>query len=109
MGIAIPRNVPRHGRNAPDAGSEWSGPGRFIRVMNRFLLGCVAAWLATIVSALGASASFELTVEAGMHDRRNVPLRVPMQRSRIGNEPIASVTLACADGQTIPAQWTGPN
>jgi len=31
-----------------------------------------------------------------------------MSRVRIGNEPIASVTLTRSDGQLISAQWTGP-
>ncbi len=59
--------------------------------------------------AFGASSSFELTVAAGQHERHNVPVRVPMPRARIGNERIASVTLARADGKLIPAQWTGPS
>ena len=60
-------------------------------------------------SVFGASSSFELTVTAGQHERNNVPVRVPMSRARIGNEPVRSVTLTRADSQPIPAQWTGPS
>jgi hypothetical protein len=31
-----------------------------------------------------------------------------MSRGQIGQERIASVTLAGTDGKQIPAQWTGP-
>jgi hypothetical protein len=58
--------------------------------------------------AFGGSSSLEFTVTAGRHARRNVPVRVPVPRAQIGNEPIRSVTLAWSDGQVIPAQWTGP-
>src|SRR5437879_1330262 len=61
-----------------------------------------AAW------AFGDSSSFDFTVAAGRHERNNVPVRVPMPRGQIGQERIASATLARTDGQLIPAQWTGP-
>jgi hypothetical protein len=77
--------------------------------MTRFLSGCFMAYVACAASTLGASLPFELTVEAGRHERNNVAVRVPMQRSQIGNEPISSVALVRADGQSIPAQWTGPS
>jgi len=77
--------------------------------MNRLTVGCIAAYVAAATWTFGASSSFELTVAAGRHERNNVPVRVPMLRGQIGNERIASVTLARADGQLIPAQWTGPS
>jgi len=76
--------------------------------MNPLFLGCLAACLAT-GSAFGAPSSFDLTVEAGRHERNNVPVRVPFSRGQIGNERIASVTLSRADGQLLTAQWTGPS
>jgi hypothetical protein len=63
----------------------------------------------SVASSFGASSSFNLTVAAGKHERKNVPVRVPMSRVQIGNERIASVTVARADGELIPAQWTGPS
>src|SRR5438093_7149654 len=77
--------------------------------MNRLLFGWIAAYVAAAACVLGASSSFDLTVAAGRHERNNVPVRVPMPRGQIGNERIASVTLTRADGQLIPAQWTGPS
>jgi hypothetical protein len=65
--------------------------------------GCVAG------TAFGASPSFDLTVAAGRHERNNVPVRVPVSRSQMGDERIASVTLSREDGPSIPAQWTGPS
>jgi hypothetical protein len=77
--------------------------------MNHLVVGCIAVYVTAATSASGASSSFELAVTAGRHDRNNVPVRVPMPRNQIGNERIASVTLARGDGQLIPAQWTGPS
>nr|AGW45554.1 hypothetical protein [uncultured bacterium Lac161] len=77
--------------------------------MNRLLLPCLAACVAAGTWAFGATSSFELTVAAGRHERSNVPVRARISRGRIGNEPILSVTLARADGKSIPAQWTGPS
>src|SRR5262245_11354890 len=68
------------------------------------VVACLAAG-----TGLGASTSFELTVEAGRHERKNVPVRVPISLGQIGNERIASVTLSRGDGQLLPAQWTGPS
>jgi hypothetical protein len=69
----------------------------------------VAVYLAAVSGAVGASSSIEFTVAAGKHERHNVPVRAPIARGQIGNERIASVTLARPDGQLIPAQWTGPS
>src|SRR4029450_3618 len=77
--------------------------------MNRFLFGCIAAYVAAATWAFSASSSFELTVSAGEHERNQVPVRVPMPRGQIGNERITSVTLARLDGRLLPAQWTGPS
>src|SRR5213594_2451182 len=71
--------------------------------------GCMAVCFAAAGWALGDSSSFDFTVAAGRHERKNVPVRVPMPRGQIGKEQIASCTLARMDGQLIPAQWTGPS
>jgi len=76
--------------------------------MNRLPLECIAAYFAVAASAFGDSSSFDFTVATGQHERNNVPVRVQMPRGQIGNDRIASVTLAGTDGKSIPAQWTGP-
>src|SRR5262245_4930172 len=76
--------------------------------MNRMLVGSVAGLLCSAFSAFGASSSFEVTVAAGRHDRKNTPVRVPLPPGRIGNEKVTSVTLTGPDGKAIPAQLTGP-
>src|SRR2546422_7225272 len=76
--------------------------------MNRLSFGCLVLYFAAAAWAFGDSSSFDLTVAAGQHERNNVPLRVPMPRSQIGKERIASVPLSRTDGQLIPAQWAGP-
>jgi hypothetical protein len=74
-----------------------------------FRVGCFGVYFTAAAWAFGASSSFDLTVAAGQHERKNVPVRVPISRGQIGNERIASLTLARADGQLIPVQWTGPS
>src|SRR5437016_14613077 len=76
--------------------------------MNRSSFGCIAVYFAAAAWAFGDSSSFDFTVAAGRHERNNVPVRVQMPRGQIGQERIASATLARTDGQLIPAQWTGP-
>ena len=76
--------------------------------MNQLFPGYVAACLAA-GSAFGASLSFDLTIDSARRERNNVPVRVPISRGQVGNERIASATLSRADGQLIPAQWTGPS
>src|SRR5436309_15982970 len=76
--------------------------------MNRLSFGCLAVYFAAAAWAFADSSSFDFTVAAGRHERNNVPVRVQMPRGQIGNERIASATLARTDGQLIPAQWTGP-
>jgi hypothetical protein len=73
--------------------------------MNRILPGSVAVLLCSALSTFGGSTSVEITVAAGPHERKNVPVRVPV---RVGEEKIASVTLTGPDGKVIPAQLTKP-
>src|SRR5690349_19066892 len=103
MGSALSGNFPRHRWRPAHTGSQWT---RFrCRTMNRF---CLVACVFAATSALAGSGSFELTVAAGQHERNNVPVRVPISLAKIDNEAIKSVTLTRADGQPMPAQWTGP-
>src|SRR6266516_395419 len=108
MGIALPRSVPHDRRDVADRGDKRPrlGRARDLEPMNPLVF--IAAGLVA-GTAFGASPSFDLTVEAGRHERSNVPVRVPISRGRIGNERIASVTLSREDGQSVPAQWTGPS
>ena len=78
--------------------------------MKKLSLAIVTLCFAAATGAFGASASFDLMVAAGRHERNNVPVRVAIPRNQmeIGPEQIASVTLAGNDGQLIPGQWTGP-
>src|SRR5262245_52982910 len=57
----------------------------------------------------GASLTLEITVAADRHERRDVPVCVRVPRERIGDAPIASVSLTTPDGKAIPAQWTKPS
>src|SRR5262245_22012831 len=77
--------------------------------MNRMLFGSVAVLFCSTVSALAASAALDITVVAGQHERKNIPVRVSVPLGRIGNEQIATVTLTGPDGKAIPAQWTKPS
>jgi hypothetical protein len=76
--------------------------------MFRMPFGSMAVLLCSAFSASGASASFEITVAAGRHERTNVPVRVQLPLGQIGDEKFASVTLTGPDGKSIPAQWTKP-
>ena len=69
--------------------------------------GCIAVYFAVTAWAFGDSSSFDFSVAAGRHERNDVPVRVQMPRGQIGQERIASATLAGTDGKSIPAQWTG--
>jgi hypothetical protein len=67
----------------------------------RSLRGCV--W------ALALPHRWSSTVAAGGWNVTMSPVRWPMPRGQIGQERIASATLAAPDGKSIPAQWTGPS
>src|SRR5262245_58442921 len=54
-------------------------------------------------------ASIEITVDAGRHERRNVPVRVQPPPGEIGDAKVESVTLTSQGGDAIPAQWTRPS
>lgn len=75
--------------------------------MRGLFFGPAAVMFWIVSQACGASDSFEITVEAGRHDRKSVPVRVSVPTGR-ASDPITSVTLTGPDGKTIPAQWTKP-
>src|SRR5436190_23434717 len=100
MGIAISGDVPYQRRDAADERSERTRPrgSRNSECMNRLCLTCIGAYVAAATWAFGASLSFDLTISAGKHERKNVPVRVAISREQIGNARIASATLSPADG-----------
>lgn len=73
--------------------------------MRGLFLASAAVWFGAMPSARGASSSFEITVDAGRHERRNVPVRVPLPADQLV-EKITSVTLTGPDGKNIPVQLT---
>ena len=77
--------------------------------MNKSFVPCAACYVAAAVCTFAASTSFDITVDAGRHERKNTPVRVQIPAARTGGERFASATLTGPDGQSIPAQWTGPS
>jgi hypothetical protein len=76
--------------------------------MSKSSVAGVACYFAAAVCTFAASTSFDFTISAGRHDRSNLPVRAPIPRAQIGEQRIASVTVAGPNGQPIAAQWTGP-
>jgi hypothetical protein len=74
--------------------------------MIKMLPGTVVILFCSSISARGTSTAFDITVAAGRHERRNVPVRVQLPPSQTGDAQIASVTLTQPDGKAIPAQVT---
>src|SRR5262245_19342758 len=74
--------------------------------MIRKPVGSIAVLFCATFSAWGASPTFEITVEAGRHERTNLPVRVQVPPREIPKANIAPVTLAGPGGKSIPAQWT---
>src|SRR5262245_35950472 len=73
--------------------------------MHNVMIGAIAILLSVTGTVWGATATFDITVDAGRHERRNVPVRVIIP----GGQPkFAAVTLTGPDGKAIPAQVTGP-
>src|SRR5262245_26183254 len=72
-----------------------------------FKLALIAIHFVIASLSFEASATFDVSVAAGQHERSNVPVRIPMP-SQIGKDRIRSVTLVGQDGKSIPAQLTGP-
>jgi hypothetical protein len=74
----------------------------------KMLLGTVAVLFCSSFSASPTSTAFDMTVAAGPHERKNVPVRVQLRPGQLGDKKIASVTLTLPDGTAIPAQGTKP-
>src|SRR5262249_43255625 len=73
--------------------------------MSRAFVGAAAVLFCSALSAQGTSTSFDITIEAGKHERKNVPVRVQVPTS---DAKIASVTLRGPAGKPLPAQWAKP-
>ena len=52
--------------------------------------------------------TFEIMVTASRHERTNVPVRVRLERARIREGEVATLTLTRPDGDAFPARWTLP-
>jgi hypothetical protein len=65
------------------------------------------AALCFLDSAFGQSPTYDVTITAGAHDRKNVPVTVSLHSVSVQHEPV-SVSLTGPDGTSIPAQLTRP-
>jgi hypothetical protein len=72
------------------------------------LPGTAAVLLCSELLAAGASTAREITIAAGQHERKNVPVRVRLPPGQIDDSKIASVTLTLPDGNAIAGQWIKP-
>jgi hypothetical protein len=76
--------------------------------MIKMFVGALAVVSGLPFSAASTSTAFDVTVAAGRHERKNVPVRVPVPPGQIDVAQIASISLTLPDGKAIPAQWTKP-
>src|SRR5262245_31231940 len=74
--------------------------------MKRALVGSTLATVCWVFSAHAGAISLDITVSAGKHERKNVPVHVQVPSGQVLNEKIDSVTITAGDGKSIPAQWT---
>src|SRR5262249_44926508 len=58
-------------------------------------------------TAFGDSPTYNVTIAAGAHDRKNVPVRISLPSVSLRAKP-TTVIITIPDGETIPAQLTGP-
>jgi hypothetical protein len=75
--------------------------------MKRTFRGALLAALFLPGSAFGASPTYDVTVTAGAHDRKNVPVRVALPPVSLRAKPTTMI-LTDPDGKTILAQLTQP-
>jgi hypothetical protein len=75
--------------------------------MKRAFQGALFAALCFLGSALGAAPTYDVTITAGEHDRKNVPVRIALPSVSLRAKP-ATVILTHSRGKTIPAQLTRP-
>jgi hypothetical protein len=69
--------------------------------------GALPAALCFLGSAFGASPTYDVTITAGAHDRKDVPVRILLSQVSSPAKP-TTVILTGPDGRTIPAQLTRP-
>jgi hypothetical protein len=75
--------------------------------MTRAFQGALLAVLCFLESAFGASSTYDVTITAGAHDRKNEPVRILLPSVSLPAKA-TSVIFIDPDGQTIPAQLTRP-
>jgi hypothetical protein len=74
--------------------------------MKRAFHGCLLGALCLLRPAFGALPTYDVTIAAGAHDRKNVPVCVSLPSVSLRARP-TTVILTDPDGKTIPAQLTG--
>jgi hypothetical protein len=75
--------------------------------MKRTFPGALLAALGFLGSAYGDSPVYDVTISAGAHDRKNVPVCIPLPPVSLRDKP-TTVILTDPGGTTIPAQLTMP-
>ena len=75
--------------------------------MKRSFLGAMLAVSYFLGSAFGAAPTYDMTITAGAHDRKNVPVCICLPPVALPAKPTA-VNLTGPDGKSIPAQLTEP-
>jgi hypothetical protein len=75
--------------------------------MRHAFFGSPLGVLCFLGSAFAATPSYEVTIAAGGHDRKNVPVLISIPPVSVPDKP-TTVILTGPDGKTIPAQLTGP-
>ena len=75
--------------------------------MKRTFLGAMFAVSCFLGSAFGESPTYDVTITAGKHERKNAPVRVCLPPVALRDKPTA-VILTGLDGKSIPAQLTEP-
>jgi hypothetical protein len=71
-------------------------------------LGVVGVLLSSAASVQSTSPSFHITISAGQHERKNVPVRVQLPLRHLEHGGAACIALTPRDGTTIPTQLTKP-
>jgi hypothetical protein len=75
--------------------------------MKRTIPSALFAVSCFVGSAFGAPPTYDVTITAGKHDRKNVPVCIDLPPVALRDKPTA-VILTGPDGKSIPAQLTEP-
>ena len=75
--------------------------------MKRAFQGALLAVSCSLVPTLGAGPTYDVTISAGAHDRKNVPVRISLPPVSLRAKP-TTVILTEPGGKTISAQLTEP-